>query len=373
MNFRISDEIRLNRKEIIEGYLSRGFSPPGETSLLGSAVSKASEYLGLDRKTLMNWIDREVIAADSGFDNYVPNWDIFYESAQNKPIIEYSDLPKEDIEIDELLDHLTKRNKKRLENAASKNWQTIKINTSDPIVIAFVGDPHLDDNGCNLELLRRHAELMSQENVYAVNIGDVTNNWVGSLNRLYAEQDTSLKTAQKLIKWFMNDSGINWLFWITGNHDLWQNGAESIKLMNNKSILIEDWQARVKLKFLTGMEIPVWASHDFKGKSQFNKVHGAIKAARERRGAAILACGHTHDWAAYSEEHPDTGEIVHTLRARGYKFNDHYAIENGFPESKNGATVAVVIDPKAKNVNEAITPFVDLEKAIIFKNALTRR
>lgn len=371
MIFKITDDVRQHRKETIESFLAEGFNPPGKIGGLGSAISSAANFLDLDRKTLTEWLDREIIAADSGFSNYVPDWDIYNSKSQKK--VEYTELPADDLEIEEILDHLTKRNKKRLENATAKNWQTIKINTNDPIVLAFVGDPHLDDPGCNLELLRKHAKMLSQDNVYAVNIGDVTNNWVGSLTRLYAEQDTSKKTANKLVKWFMNGANINWLFWILGNHDLWNNGSETIRELNKNAILIEDWQARVKLQFLTGLEVPVWVSHDFKGKSQFNKVHGAIKAARERRGAAILACGHTHDWAAYTEEHPDTGEIVHTLRARGYKFNDHYAVENGFPESKNGATVAVVIDPKAKNINEAITVFVDLEKAIVFKNALTRR
>lgn len=368
MKFLITNEIRKERKEIIETLLQDGYSPPGEVSEKGSAIAAAANILKCDPKTIRDWLDRESASALNGFESYLPDWGI---ELNDKPEVEYQELPEDDLPIIEILDILTNRNKKKIQAARAKEWQKIKIKTKNPIVLAFVGDPHLDDGGCDLELLRNHVELMSAPNVFAVNVGDTTNNWVGNLMRLYADQDTSLATARKLIKWFLNDSGVNWLFWVTGNHDLWGDGSEFIKMIGANKTLIEDWQAKVQLEFDTGLSVPVWVAHDFKGRSMYSKVHGAAKTARERRGAAIYCSGHTHDWGMYSEEHPDTGQIFHAMKARGYKFVDSYSIVNGFSENKHGATVAVVIDPREANLSTAITPFIDLEKAIKYCNSIT--
>ena len=66
----------------------------------------------------------------------------------------------------------------------------------------------------------RDADLMAKTpGVYAVNIGDTTDNWGGRLIRLYAENDVSRQTERKLARWFLQESGIRWLVWLHGNHD----------------------------------------------------------------------------------------------------------------------------------------------------------
>ena len=70
----------------------------------------------------------------------------------------------------------------------------IKIKSNKPIGVAFVGDPHVDNNGCNWPLLRRDIAIMRDTpGMFAVNIGDVTDNWAGRLVRLYADQEMSKK------------------------------------------------------------------------------------------------------------------------------------------------------------------------------------
>jgi UDP-2,3-diacylglucosamine pyrophosphatase LpxH len=293
-----------------------------------------------------------------------------YAEAQ-RPKIRFSDIPADDIETEEELRLAARRFEKRLANAQARDWQPIRIETKEPIVLAFVGDPHIDDNGCNLPLLLEHVELLRQEHVYAVNIGDTTNNWTGRLMRLYANQDTSVSTARKRAKWLMQEAGIQWLVWVMGNHDEWENGADILRGMNTRGVVMEDWQARFSVEFPTGLEVPVWAAHDFKGHSQFNKLHAAMRTARERRGAAIYVCGHKHDWAVHHEEIPDTGETFWALRARGYKFLDSYSAKLGFASSRYGATVAAVIDPReTDNPLKAVTCFADLQQAINYRRAL---
>lgn len=322
-------------------------------NLYGSK-KKAAEQLGIPRSTLRRRYSKAVE---------------FLGEDTTQAVIA-PDIPPDDLPINDLLSLREKRFEARKANHKAKLWQPIQLNTNDPIVIAFVGDPHLDDDGCNIPLLRQHVELMKRENVFAVNIGDTTNNWTGRLMRLYAKQETSLKTARRYADWFMHDAGINWLVWLIGNHDEWENGAEILARMNTNKIVMENWEARFRVLFKNGFEVPIWASHDFKGNSQWNGLHGPMKAAMMRGGAGVYACGHKHCWGMHAEEVSDTGTVFHVLRARGYKFMDDYAKVGNFPENKLGATMAVVIDPEAETQAEAITAFNDLEKAVTYRDAL---
>ncbi|MFP3443133.1 hypothetical protein R0K18_35895, partial [Pantoea sp. SIMBA_133] len=75
----------------------------------------------------------------------------------------------------------------------------IKVNETKPYAILAFGDPHLDDDGCAIPILRKHLDIASREGVYSINIGDTHNNWVGRLERLYAHQETSKNTGKRLV------------------------------------------------------------------------------------------------------------------------------------------------------------------------------
>lgn len=68
----------------------------------------------------------------------------------------------------------------------------VKVQLDGPIDIAHFGDPHIDDPGCNIELLERHIEVINRtEGLLAGNVGDQQNLWVGRLAKLYGQQSTS--------------------------------------------------------------------------------------------------------------------------------------------------------------------------------------
>jgi hypothetical protein len=314
----------------------------------------AAKALGVSEFTIRRWLKRKPET----------------ETTTASVSVSYPLHPEDDIPVEEIISLMARRFSKRREYVDSKTSQIVKIDSSTPVVIALVGDPHLDDDGCDWPRLLADIELMKQPHVYAVNIGDTTNNWLDKLAHLYAKQETSLKTARKLIKWFLTESGIRWLVWVMGNHDLWASGSDIIRGMNTNQIVIDDWSARFTVEFKNGTKVPFWVSHDFPGTSQWNRMHGLMKAALMRGGAAVYACGHRHVAGIHWEPLEDQNTSYWALRCKGYKSIDSHAVRMGYGATDDGHTVAVVIDPRQSDHREMIQGFKSLRAAVTYRNAL---
>lgn len=315
------------------------------------SITAAAKALGIPRTTLQSRLAR---AAQAGLEQ------------ERTAVPEAAPLPPPDLSTEEVLNLMSRRFELRSAHAAAKRWRRYTVPTSGPYALMFFGDPHVDDDGCNWNLLQDHCALARETpNLYGVSVGDVTNNWVGRLMRLYGEQETSRNTAWRLTKWLLQESGVPWWLWIHGNHDQWNESIPVIEGMNTHSISMEDWQAKVTLVSPNGHETRLWVAHNFPGTSQWNKLHGPQKAAQMKDWAHLYVAGHHHNWALHQEEH-DHREFVYWLaRVRGYKFMDTYADHLGFGEQRYGASMVCVVDPDASKLN-ALTCFADPHEGVDF-------
>lgn len=288
-----------------------------------------------------------------------------------KPALEadeivFPDLPSSELPAEDLIEQACKRFESHLSARDARRWMEIKVKSNKPMAICFMGDPHVDNNGCNWPLLRRDIGILERtEGLYAVNIGDLTDNWVGRLVRLYADQEMSKKQAWKLAKYLLKDCNIKWLCHILGNHDAWNDGPYLIKANARPTVPVEDWQSRFQIAFPNGQRVRIHAAHDFPGSSIWNKMHGPQKASMLLEQADIFACGHKHEWAINQSENAQRGFVYHLIRARGYKFIDSYADQLGYPSQKFGASITAVVDPAREDVGR-IRCFADLEEAAEF-------
>jgi len=290
-----------------------------------------------------------------------------------KPPVSLPEFPDDDTPVAEIIEQMKRRYEKRQTHHKSKEWFPVKINIAGPIGLTFWGDPHVDDDGCNWPLLQHHCDLhRATEGLFSVNIGDTANNWAERLIKLYAKQEASEKTAHKLAKWFLFESGIAWLCILFGNHDLWTLLTEVLRASNTAKIPMEDWQARFRLVFPNGREAKIWASHDFSGNSMWNSLHGPQKAAHTKAEANIYACGHTHNWAIHQEESASRDFTYWLIRSRGYKFIDDYAEKLGHFPQNEGASVTCIINPDSKTEAGFISAFADMDAAVDYLNFLRR-
>jgi hypothetical protein len=252
--------------------------------------------------------------------------------------------------------------KARAEDAAE--WCSVQVHDKKPIGVLWFGDPHLGDNGCDIGLLRRHIQLCNETSgLYGANIGDTTNNWVtgGKLAKLWAEQDASISTERRLAKWFLRESGVNWIVWLIGNHDAWNSGEALLREMNTTGVFMQNWEAKFRFVFPTGEEIKVHAAHNFKGFSDWNPMHGPLKASIKSSNADLYVAGHIHTPGSMQIDLPGSDRFPLLLRVSSYKRYDLHAKLHGFPDHKRGSAVLTIFNPDATDHSGKITHFFDVE------------
>jgi len=326
----------------IEQALRDGYSPPGlPTGDKPGAVMIALRRLfpDLPYGTCQSRYRsaRKVLGRD-------PNWEI-------KPAakLEYPVFPDARVPTDQLIERMSADFERRNAAEAARKWFQVKVKQPGPIGIAWLGDPHVDDNGCNWPLLRRHlATIRDTPGMFAANLGDVENNWAGRLAHLYAAQDTSKATAKQLVEWLFGEAGVEWIVLLLGNHDVWGGNGDALSRIARGGAPMADWAAQFRLTFANGREARIWASHDFPGHSMWNPLHGPTKAARFTGAADLYICGHKHNWALAATEDDHRNAVYWTARARGYKFLDDYAMKLGHGGQEHGAAIVSVIDPEAE-------------------------
>ena len=237
---------------------------------------------------------------------------------------------------------------RKREAADAKRWMRFEIHEDAPFGLLFVGDPHADDDGCDLPTLERHLALMQRPGLFGVGMGDWTNNWVGRLQRLYAEQGTTASDAWRFAEWMLRRPG--WLLLLRGNHDLWNGAGDPLRWIASGTAMV-DWSAQ----FVVGCgeyEVKIEAAHDFPGSSMWNKNHALLKRAKlVGQEADIYVAGHRHTFALHEEQDEYTGRVSWLARVRGYKALDSYAHVSGFGQQQDrGQSVLAVCEPAARRI-----------------------
>jgi biotin operon repressor len=288
--------------------------------------------------------------------------------------IELPDFPADDIPVERIIDQLAERYEKREASYDAHTWFPVTVKDDKPIGVVWFGDPHCDDPGCNWRELKEHVAICKKtQGLYGANIGDTTNNWSGRLAKLYANQDTSVKTARRLAEWFMLGSGVRWLVWLLGNHDAWGDGADILTRMGSQfgtqHVVMHDWEARFRLVFPNGWEPRIFAAHNFAGSSQWNPLHGPMKEGQMGADANLYVAGHLHNWATFQFENAARGTFQTFVRVRGYKRFDDYSRRLGKHDQSSGSSILTIFNTKARSIEI----FVDIARGADYLTWLRKR
>ncbi len=256
-----------------------------------------------------------------------------------------------EIDPEQLLARRIEEYGRRLAQDTAQKWHTIRLRSNAPIGLGFIGDLHLDDDGTDIKLAFQHAELFngSVDGLYAGFLGDIWNNWVGRLQRLWADQSINAKEAQAIVELYFERIA-HVLFFILGNHDLW-NGKEDILqyMLQARTDVMSKHAQRIRLVFPNGREVRIMARHTFAGRSQWTANFGALKAAQLDGSCDIYAAGHIHTSGYSHGWHEGSERMWHALQVASYKALDDYPVELGLPKRDIYQCPVALIDPHAAN------------------------
>lgn len=273
-----------------------------------------------------------------------------------------SPVPDRERPIDELLAARESEFKRRDESERAVASRTVTIGTDLPIAIAHMGDPHLDNPGCDIATIRRHLDTINATpGFYAANVGDYSDNWVGRLSHLYSQSTVTGIEAKRLVEWYFNQC--HWLYLVGGNHDAWNQGNDLLAWFANQAgVLFQPSQIRFRLRFKNDAEVSVLVRHGFKGFSIYSSGHGVARAAKFGRQDDILAGGHIHASDYRQIWHSDLNKLSHCLQVGSYKRWDDYAVDGQFEPCWTPVMVTV-IDPRDTNPLTKVTVFFSVERA----------
>ena len=281
----------------------------------------------------------------------------------------------EDLEVLDILEHKKRIQQRKFQKLKEKH---VVVLPAEPFAIWCIGDPHLDNDGCNiLELMQQMKIVKSSKNqIFAGCVGDLNDNWIGRLGILYQNTSITAEDGWRLSKWFL--SQLDWLFFVGGNHDAWANRAGINPLqwlcqLSDVRAYGED-EVRVEIQWLGNSEIEeirIQCRHDHKGRSWFHPSHGPHKEGILDGKGHIFISGHIHSWA-YLQTEQRHGRITHAIRVKGYKQIDSYAKKNQFYTQKHGSSCLIVIDPIDPTPSR-IQVFWDIQKGSDYLDFLCNR
>jgi hypothetical protein len=291
-------------------------------------------------------------------------------------MVEVQHPPSQFQSVRDLLADRKKRFSHRHDHELAKKLIPVRVSEKRPIGLLVMGDPHIDDDGCNLPLLERHVSLVrSTPGLFAINAGDTTNNWTGRLARLYAQQGTTATEAWQLAEWLIKSVGKKWLFILGGNHDLWSgSGDPLIWISGQVGALYQPSAVRVALRFPGGLEVRINSRHDFQGTSQWNPAHGLMKAAQMGFRDHLFIAGHLHISAHGELKDPDSGINMQQVRVASYKVHDDYARDMGARDQHFSPCALITIDPGLPTTHPDLCKvFWDPDVGVEYLAALRRR
>lgn len=325
----------------IEKALEEGHYPEGHPKINGRDRRSAVRTAGLRMGMKSGAIHTRFVASCKRL-GVQPDWTKWQEPTQPFTV---ADLPESEEPVEDLLDRRAEAfQRKDIAEQARKLIQ-VKVNIDGPVGICHFGDPHVDDDGCDIPALRHHVDIVnSTPGLFGANVGDLQNNWVGRLSHLWGEQETSKRQAWRLTEWLVRS--VDWLYLVGGNHDAWSGSGDPLQwMMREQAGVFQYHGVRLELVFPNGKRVRINARHDFSGHSMWNPVHGPMKAAMMGWRDHILTCGHKHTSGQIPVKDPMTGLISWAIRVPGFKKHDRYANEKGFPDQSLSPSATTIIDP----------------------------
>lgn len=233
--------------------------------------------------------------------------------------------------------------------------------TSPVFVIGLFGDPHMDNPGCDLDLLVEEVERLDpSRGVYGICIGDVFDNWVRVLAHA-GQQSTDPYCGWIVFEDLMQRHPF--LALILGNHDLWNTGTASalVEFCRGAGILVRRSGGRLIIDTGHGKPLTISARHIWPGNSQYSEAHSLKRAATfGHTEDDVIVGGHFHKGEVREHVRPSDGKVSKLVMLDTFKEFDDHANDRGFMSAKRHPVVWCTVDTRLPvTSHQRVQPFYD--------------
>lgn len=336
-----TDEEILRRVAVWEGH--------------GRSTRGAAQTLGIDRRTLRHTLD---VAIERGLLN-----------------VEDVSMPNPS-RLRPAIDIIASRKDEFLRYRQTLNFRKpvlVNVPRPGPFALVMLGDPHLDSPGSDLNLWERWVDCLDRPSgVYGCCIGDWLDNWPRVLGFLYGEAEASAGDGWVLLQHYLEQMRGDLLCTVLGNHDAWAAQGDPFgQIMRGAGVIARKHGLRLAIATPGAEPVTVALRHDWKGRSQFNPVHGVARGAREQVDDDIIVGGHIHSSGHQVVVHRNGEALSHCYRIGAFKLLDEYAERHGFPVSQFAPGVFLVVDPaRPRSDPQRVAHFYDPEEGRRYLDAL---
>ena len=288
-------------------------------------VSEAARILGISRRTLRGRLSR----AKKKIPQFTVESEDFTEAS-----------------IDEIRERRIKEFNRKSKNAKNDRLLDVRLDVDGPFGICIFGDCHWDNPGTDLSAYEAHAEsVLKTEGFYGGLIGDLTDNWVGRLEALYAGHTITPTEGWRLCEHYISEIAPKCLFLTGGNHDAWSGHRDPLTYMVRDTNIIYR-NHRTRLRILQGRDerLTIHARHSFKGRSIYNQAHAALKELIFGCKDDIAVCGHYHISGLSVTKDQETGKKLQGVLVASYKIHDDFAESRGFSDQNLSPSVCFIVD-----------------------------
>jgi hypothetical protein len=258
-----------------------------------------------------------------------------------------------DRSLKELLEYAREESIRAVEYEENNQLLEVVVPVPGPIGLMVFGDPHIDNAGRDINMLQRHLDVARDRRnyVFAGNIGDVRDNWIGRLARLYADQTITARESWKLAEWMIKY--IKWSWLIKGNHDTWSGANDPLDWICEQSGVgfVRDAGVRIQFNHPNGQSTRLHARHDFPGNSIYNPLHALKRETLHGHRDHILVAGHRHIGADAGDY--NSSGAFQMVRVSGYKVSDSFRHAMGFKARPLHPAAMIIVDPDEPDTSRA--------------------
>ena len=297
----------------------------------GGNVTAAAAELGMSPSTLRNRLKR----SEQLYGPMTP--------AQFSVDAEVED----DADIDDIRARRHREFQRKSAKVSADRQIDVRLDCSGPFGLVVLGDTHWDNPGSDLPTYERHAEcILATDGLFVGHIGDVLDNWVGRLERLYAEHTTTPTEGWKLAEYYLRELSPKLLFLSGGNHDGWSGHRDPLRyIVRGTEIVYRQHRTRIRLLQKREPMLTVNARHAFSGRSMYNNAHAALRELLFGCRDDIAICGHYHTSGVSVTKDPESGRKLTGVLVGSYKIHDEYAMARGFSDQNLSPSVAFIVNP----------------------------